>query len=638
MAVMIIGSTCVVLQGTPAQGVGSFTFGAVGDHGSSANARTVLRAVGAADPDFFLSLGDLSYDTIRPSSWCQMVQDELNLGSGRPAGDPYGETYPFELVEGNHDVPTFDQYIAPSCLPDRLNTTVSPSGTYGREYFVDYPAGAPLARFIVAAPGLDYSYSAGSAHYQWVSDTIDSARSAGIRWVIVSNHLNYISTGTKLDEIGSDYFNLLISKRVDLILQGHDHTYQRSKQLGLSAACPAVPTGVYDQDCVSDDGADGSYAKGSGAVLVITGTGGQPNYAINSADPETGYFARSRGLEQRGVFGYTSFTVSETTLAASFTSVAGASFSDAFTIAGDPVPDTSPPSVVPGVVGVADGSGSRVDLSWGAASDDRGVAGYQVVRDGVVIAPGVTGTGYADSTVSAGTTYQYVVRAFDAAGNVGPDSAVVTVTTPDPPAAVLAETWPGADGSPWPTVWSSTAGSGGAVQTVSGGGRLSLGSTAGSYARSTAAGVEPLDDADVVTSYQWSATSPSGLFGVYLRGSGGWQNPYRPTNGYGLVLTPDSSTISVLRNVNGTKTTLAYVPNAAQVSTTKQWLRFSVDGQQLSFRTWPDGQPEPTTWTWTGTDTTISAPGRLFTSLVRGGATTTAKSITLDDLTLTRSS
>lgn len=43
MAVMIIGSTCVALQGTPAQAVGSFIFGAVGDHGSSANARTVLR-------------------------------------------------------------------------------------------------------------------------------------------------------------------------------------------------------------------------------------------------------------------------------------------------------------------------------------------------------------------------------------------------------------------------------------------------------------------------------------------------------------------------------------------------------------------------------------------------------------------
>ena len=636
MVVAIIGSTCVALQGTPAQAVNSFTFGAVGDHGSGANAQTVLRAVGAANPDFFLSLGDLSYDTITPSSWCQMVQDQINLGSGRPAGDPYGETYPFELLEGNHDVPTFDQYIAPSCLPDRLNATVSPSGTYGREYFIDYPAGAPLARFIVAAPGLDYSYAAGSAHYQWVSDTIDSARSAGIRWVIVSNHLNYISTGTKLDEIGSDYFNLLISKRVDLILQSHDHTYQRSKQLGLSAACPAVPTGVYDQDCVSDDGADGSYAKGSGAVLVITGTGGQPNYAINSADPEAGYFARSRGLEQRGVFGYTSFTVGETALTASFTSVAGASFSDAFTITGGTVPDTSPPSVVPGVVGVADGSGSRVDLSWGAASDDRGVVGYQVVRDGVVIAPGVTGTGYADSTVSAGTTYQYVVRAFDAAGNVGPDSAVVTVTTPDPPAAVLAETWPGADGSPWPAVWSSSAGSGGAVQTFGGGGRLSLGSGAGSYARSTAAGVETLDDADVVTSYRWSATSPSGFFGVYLRGSGGWQNAYRPNTGYGLVFTPDSTTVSVLRNVNGTKTAIAYVPNASQVSTAKQWLRFRIDGQQLSFRTWPDGQPEPTTWTWTGTDTAITAPGRLFTSLVRGTTTTAEKSITLDDLTLTR--
>jgi hypothetical protein len=32
------------------------------------------------------------------------------------------------------------------------------------------------------------------------------------------------------------------------------------------------------------------------------------------------------------------------------------------------------------------------------------------------------------------------------------------------------------------------------------------------------------------------------------------------------------------------------------------------------------------------TDTSVTAPGQLFVSLVRGGSTTTAKNVTIDDL------
>ncbi len=37
---------------------------------------------------------------------------------------------------------------------------------------------------------------------------------------------------------------------------------------------------------------------------------------------------------------------------------------------------------------------------------------------------------YSDTTVAAGTTYSYIVRAYDAAGNVSPDSNTASVTTP----------------------------------------------------------------------------------------------------------------------------------------------------------------------------------------------------------------
>ncbi len=77
-------------------------------------------------------------------------------------------------------------------------------------------------------------------------------------------------------------------------------------------------------------------------------------------------------------------------------------------------------------------SPTSVAVTWAAATDNVGVTGYYVLRGGVTLAF-VTGTGYIDATATAGTAYSYVVKARDAAGNVGPASNTATVTTPNPP-------------------------------------------------------------------------------------------------------------------------------------------------------------------------------------------------------------
>ena len=68
-------------------------------------------------------------------------------------------------------------------------------------------------------------------------------------------------------------------------------------------------------------------------------------------------------------------------------------------------------------------------LSWTAATDNVGVTGYTVIRDGATVGTTKT-TSYTDTGVVAGTTYTYTVKAQDAAGNVGPASAPATATVP----------------------------------------------------------------------------------------------------------------------------------------------------------------------------------------------------------------
>lgn len=91
--------------------------------------------------------------------------------------------------------------------------------------------------------------------------------------------------------------------------------------------------------------------------------------------------------------------------------------------------DVSAPSAPTGLTATATGPTS-VALSWTAATDDVGVTGYRVQRDGADIAGGVTGTSYTDTGGAPASTYTYRVIALDAAGHTSAPSAPATVTTP----------------------------------------------------------------------------------------------------------------------------------------------------------------------------------------------------------------
>ncbi len=92
--------------------------------------------------------------------------------------------------------------------------------------------------------------------------------------------------------------------------------------------------------------------------------------------------------------------------------------------------DTTAPSVPTGLSAMATGP-ARVDLSWTAATDNVGVQGYQVFRNGVLLsAVGTVGsTSFSDTGLSPSTAYTYTVRAVDAAGLTSAASAAAVATT-----------------------------------------------------------------------------------------------------------------------------------------------------------------------------------------------------------------
>lgn len=129
----------------------------------------------------------------------------------------------------------------------------------------------------------------------------------------------------------------------------------------------------------------------------------------------------------------TSMTVAPTattTYTLTATNSSGSATAKATVTVAASITDTQPPTA-PVLSSVTAKSSTEADLVWVKSTDNVGVAGYQILRNSVLLTKvSGTATSFADSTGQAGATYSYVVRAFDAAGNYSPGSNTVTVTLP----------------------------------------------------------------------------------------------------------------------------------------------------------------------------------------------------------------
>ncbi len=91
------------------------------------------------------------------------------------------------------------------------------------------------------------------------------------------------------------------------------------------------------------------------------------------------------------------------------------------------VPDTTPPSI-PTNLQSSNVTSSSLTLAWSASTDNVGVAGYTIFRNGTQVGT-TAATSYSDTGLAASTTYVYTVAAYDASGNNSAQSQGLSVTT-----------------------------------------------------------------------------------------------------------------------------------------------------------------------------------------------------------------
>jgi chitodextrinase len=202
-----------------------------------------------------------------------------------------------------------------------------------------------------------------------------------------------------------DIWKDLYDAGVDIVLVGHSHDYERFAPMNAS----------------------GGLDRTRGIREFVVGTGGAFFTGISSAKPNS-------EVRQNNTFGVLKLTLHPTSYDWRFVPEAGKSFNDSGSEAcrptsGSPPPADTQPPTVPTNLNATASSSTRVDLSWGASTDNVGVTGYEIFRNGALLTT-VTGTSHADTTVGAAQTYSYQVRARDAAGNRSASSNTATVTTP----------------------------------------------------------------------------------------------------------------------------------------------------------------------------------------------------------------
>src|SRR5262245_55113684 len=209
----------------PADSRAPFRFLAWGDSGTGdatqrAVASQMERVLPA--PAFALGLGDLVYDS---GAWA-----DYDPKLFQPYARLLAHTV-FWPTLGNHDgetesgAPYFDAFT----LPTGSGAPGRPSGT---EHYYSFDQG--MAHFTCLDSQLS-STTPGSAMFDWAEADLADAHARGKRWLVVFMHHPPYSRGTHdsttepdLIKLHDDLVPLFSAQRVDLVLSGHSHVYERS--------------------------------------------------------------------------------------------------------------------------------------------------------------------------------------------------------------------------------------------------------------------------------------------------------------------------------------------------------------------------------------------------------------------------
>jgi predicted phosphodiesterase len=222
---------------------------AVGDWACNPNTMNTLKNLESKHPDLVLALGDLSYQTTA-NCWLNLISPIENKT---------------KIAIGNHDV------ITQQLLAQYMNHF-----GLSKQY---YSFNFQNIHFLVMST--EVFFPMGSPEYNFVNNDLKAASTnPSIKWIIVSYHRpTYTSPSVHPGIVlwRETYHPLFDQYHVDLVLQGHNHNYQRSYPIEFNSSNTESPIITSTQK--------NSYDKPKGEIYTIVGTGGQFPHQLQGQAP-----------------------------------------------------------------------------------------------------------------------------------------------------------------------------------------------------------------------------------------------------------------------------------------------------------------------------------------------------------------
>ncbi|MEU6090299.1 metallophosphoesterase family protein [Streptomyces sp. NPDC047085] len=271
-----------------------FVFTAFGDQGvgtaANANDHLLLRR----KPAFHLHAGDICYADVNGTGRTSDGYDPTFWDLFLKQNEPVARSVPWMVTTGNHDMEAWyspDGYggqLARFSLPE---TGFDPHGTPGAYAFTYGNVG------FVALDANDVSYEipanfghSGGRQTKWLDAKLGELRAAkGVDFIVVFFHHCAYSTSQHASDGGvrAAWLPLFARHRVDLVINGHNHVYERTDALTDGRVGRAVPVGGS-----TDPARDG-------IVYVTAGGGGRDLYGFptGTADSYEGHVTRHDSVE-----------------------------------------------------------------------------------------------------------------------------------------------------------------------------------------------------------------------------------------------------------------------------------------------------------------------------------------------------
>ena len=224
----------------------------VGDWGCNSNTQSNRNNIAKTNPELVLALGDYSYSSTA-TCWLNII-------------DPIASIT--RIAIGNHEDQTSED----------INSYLSHFGLSKPYYSFDYQD------IHILTMNSEQNYAQGSSQYNFVKNDLQLASSnPNIRWIIVTFHEpaytspNSCSSCKAATSIRDIYHPIFDQYRVDLVLEGHVHNYQRSYPLSYNENNPSKPLITsYNKN---------NYMDPKGSIFAVVGTGGINLHSLAGKEP-----------------------------------------------------------------------------------------------------------------------------------------------------------------------------------------------------------------------------------------------------------------------------------------------------------------------------------------------------------------